>query len=128
VIVAVIAMRMMQASIDKIIQVVAMWNRLMTASRAMLMRRIVSTGAVLQGAAIRIGGCDFHHVFLNTALIHVLQVTVVEVIDVALMPNRDVTTVRPVDMVIGAVGMTRGGHASSFPEHKGSGPFVGTNG
>jgi hypothetical protein len=128
VIVAVIAMRMMQASIDKIIQVVAMWNRLMTASRAMLMRRIMSTGAVLQGAAIRIGGCDFHHVFLNTALIHVLQVTVVEVIDVALMPNRDVTTVRPVDMVIGAVGMTRGGHDSSFPEDKGSGPFVGTNG
>jgi uncharacterized membrane protein len=93
----------------------------MTAFRAMFMRRIMSAGAVLRGAAIRICGSDFDHVFLNTAVIHMLQVTVVEVIDVPLMPNRDVTTVRSVDVLIGAMGMVRGGHASSFPDYSDSG-------
>ena len=99
-----IAVLMVQASIDQIIHVVAMRDRLVTASRAVLMRRIVSAGAVLRRAAVGVRGSDFDHVFVDTAVIHMLQVTVVEVIDVALMPNRDMTAVRPVDVLIGATG------------------------
>lgn len=58
-----IAVRMVQASIDQIIHMVAMRNRRVTASWAMLMRRIVSAGGVLRRTVVRIRGSDFDHMF-----------------------------------------------------------------
>lgn len=123
-----IAVRMVQASINQIIHVVAMRNRLVTASWPMLMRRIVSAGAVLRRTVVRIRGCDFDHVFVDTGLIHMLEVTVVEVIDVALMPNRDMATVRRVDVLIGETGMISGGHVFSFPDYGECGRIVRVDG
>ena len=54
VVVAMIAMRVVKASIDQIISMVAVGNSLMAAARAMSIRLLVSRGAILCIAPIRI--------------------------------------------------------------------------
>jgi hypothetical protein len=66
-------------------------------------------------------------VFIDTAVIHMLQVTVVEVIDVSLVPNGDMTAVRPVDVPISATGTISGGHVFSFPDYGDMGLMVRAN-
>jgi hypothetical protein len=115
VVVAMIAMRMVQAPVDQIIHVVAMGDSLMAAARAMPMRRIMSTGAMLRRAAIGIRCRDFDDMLIDSAIMNVMQMAVVEIVDMAPMRNRDVTAARPMD-VIGVNRTIGGGHECSFPE------------
>jgi hypothetical protein len=111
VIVAMIAVRMVQVPTNQIIDVVSVGNRLVTTVGAMLMRRIMSTAVVLRRAAIRIRCSDCDHVFIGKTVMHMLQMAVVEIIDVALVPDRGMTTVRPVDVRrFGPTRMICGGH------------------
>jgi hypothetical protein len=98
VIIAMIAMRMVQVSINQIIDVVPMWNRLMTAARPMPMRRIMSATTVLWRTSIGIRCSYFDYVFIDTPVMHMMQMAVVEIIDVALMSNRDMTAAWTVDV------------------------------
>jgi hypothetical protein len=100
VIVAMIAVRMVQVSVDQIISVITVWNRLMTTAGAMSMRRLMVAASVLRRAAIRIRGSDFDHVFIDMTVVHMMQVAVVEIIDVAVMSNRGMTAARPVHVWI----------------------------
>jgi hypothetical protein len=93
-----IAMRMVQVSINQIIDVVPMWNRLMTAARPMPMRRIMSATTVLWRTSIGIRCSYFDYVFIDTPVMHMMQMAVVEIIDVALMSNRDMTAAWTVDV------------------------------
>ena len=72
VIVAVIAVRMVEASVDQVIKVVSMRNRLMATAWAMPMRLIMSGSAVLWIAPIGIGGASFNHVFINAPAFNML--------------------------------------------------------
>jgi hypothetical protein len=111
-----IAVWMVQMSIDQIIDVIAMWNRLMTTVEPMSMRRGMSAAAVVWRATIRIRRSKFDHVFIGLTVMHMMQMAVVEIIDVALMSNRGMTTARPVDMrMLGMTGMILGSHGLSFP-------------
>lgn len=105
------AVRMVQVSIDQIIDVAAMGNRLMTTAWAMAMRRIMAAAAMIGRAALRVLFCHLDHVFVGTTRMRMLEMAVVEVIDVAVMSNRDVTAAGPVN-----VRMIGGGHDS--------GPFL----
>jgi hypothetical protein len=100
-----IAVGMVQVSIDQIIDVAAMGNRLMTAARAMPMRRIMAAAAMIGRAALGIFFCHLDHVFIGATRMRMLEMAVVEVIDVAMMSNRDVTAAGPVN-----VRMIGGGH------------------
>jgi hypothetical protein len=95
-----IAVRMVQVSVDQIISVITVWNRLMTTAGAMSMRRLMVAASVLRRAAIRIRGSDFDHVFIDMTVVHMMQVAVVEIIDVAVMSNRGMTAARPVHVWI----------------------------
>jgi hypothetical protein len=101
-----IAMRMVQPPIDQIVNVVAMWNRLMAAAWAMPMVRFMSSGTVLWRAAIRIYRSYFNYVFVNMSLTNMMQVTVFDIINVVLVANRRMTTGGSVD-----VRMIGDGHA-----------------
>jgi hypothetical protein len=120
VVVAMIAMRMVQAPIDQIIHVVAMGDSLMAAARAMPMRRIMSAGAMLRRAAIGIRCRDFDDMLIDSAIMHMMQMAVVEIVDMAPMRDRDVTAARPMNVtgmdVIGANRTIGGGHECSFPD------------
>ena len=67
-IVAVIAVRMVQMPIDEVVDVVAVGHRFVSASRTMCMIGIVSRAPMLRCAVGRIGVTDFQHVFLNLSV------------------------------------------------------------
>ena len=104
-----VAMRMVQASIDQIINMVPVGNRLMAASWAMPMRLIMSGSAMLWIAPIRIGGANFNHVFIDAPAFNMVQMAMVEIINVTLMLNGNMAAARTMRMrLIG------GGHGSFF--------------
>jgi hypothetical protein len=76
-IIAMISMRMVQVSIDKIVDVVAVRNCLMTATGAMPVSWFMSASTVLRRATIGVPDCHFENVFLGTAILHMMQMTMV---------------------------------------------------
>ena len=77
VIVAMIAVRMVEASVDQVIKVVAMRNRLMAAAWTVAMRLIMSGSTMLWVAPIRIRVANFNHVFVSAPRFHMLQMALV---------------------------------------------------
>lgn len=108
-IVTINAVGMVQPSIDQIVNMVPMRDRFMATAGAMPMRRLMSACVVLGRATIRIRCGYFDHVFIDTTVMHMMQMALVEIIDVALVSNREMTTARPVD-----VRMVGRGHDTSF--------------
>lgn len=95
-IVAVIAVRVVQVAVDQVVDVVAMGNRFVTAPGTVDMARIVPCG-MLWRAAIRVGLADFERVlFHRTVRTLVVQVTVVEVVRVAVVVDSLMATFRAV--------------------------------
>ena len=82
----------------------------MTATRTMDMIGRM-TAALAMGAVIRVGGVDRQRVFIHVIAMHVVQVAVVEIVDVAVMLDGGVTAIRPVLMVVIRVMLfAAGGH------------------
>jgi hypothetical protein len=99
VIVTVIAMHVMQVSVDEIIDVVAMGHRLVSATGA-----VGVSGALRIGrAAHRVSGADSNNVLVDVISVHVMQVTVVQIIDMPVMSDGGMAAVRA--MLMGVVGM-----------------------
>jgi hypothetical protein len=98
VIIAMIAVGMMQASIDQIVDMIPMRHRLMTAAGPMPMLGIMSAGTMLWAAAIRIGVGHLDHVLIDTPVMRMMEMAMVQIIDVAVVANRNVATARPVDV------------------------------
>ncbi len=108
-VVAMIPMRVVQASIDQIINMVPMGNRVMAAARAVPMRLIMSGSAMLWVAPVGIGGANFNHVFISTPAFNMLQMSLIEKIHVPFMLNGDMPAPRTVH-----VRLIGGGHGLSF--------------
>ncbi len=90
-----IAMRVVQAFVDQIINVMPVWNRLMAAVWTIAMRRTVSGSAMVEIAPVRIGRANFDHVLISVPALNVLQAAAVEIIDVVFMLNGYVPAARP---------------------------------
>jgi hypothetical protein len=97
VIIAVIAVTVMQLAITEIIQVVSMWNLLVSLG---LVVTIARHGRARRG--IRAGDCN-NMVVVMIALWGV-QMTIVQIIDVPLVPDRKVTTLLAMDMLMAGTG------------------------
>jgi hypothetical protein len=101
-----VAMGMMQTSAHEVIDMIAMRHGFVPAGRAMLVR-----AARLRRALHGIGRIDRDDVLVDVILVHVMQMPVVKVIDVALMAYRRMPAVRA--MLVGMVRMMllgAGGH------------------
>jgi hypothetical protein len=70
----------------------------------------MSARPVLRGASIGVRFTHFHHVFLGMPVVHVLQVTMIEIINMILMLNRCVATAWAVDVETCASRLIGGGH------------------
>lgn len=91
-------MRMVQASIDNVVNVIPMRDCLVPASRAVNMARIMIAFAP-RGAPVRVGLRRRDHVLLDRPIFFlVVQVPIMNVIDVAIMLDRRMATPRPVLM------------------------------
>ena len=104
-VVAVIAVRVMQVTADPVVGVVAMWNRLVTAAGAVHMAGIVTAAAVIRGAAVGILAGDLDHVLVDMTLMRMMEVPVVQIVDVAAMAHGGVAASRA--MLVRVVVMLR---------------------
>lgn len=117
-VVAVAVVRVVQATVDEIVDVIAVWNGLVAAAGAMDV-----TGANgVRRAAHRVGGVDRNRVLVDVITVHVMQMTVMQIIDVALMAHSRVSASRT--MLVRMVGVVLFGtsrhHCLPFIEASGS--------
>ena len=101
-----IAVRMMQAPVHEVIDMVAMRNGFVSAIRPVRVR-----AAGLGSAVHGIGGVDGDDMLVDMILVHVVQVPVMQIIHMPLVANRDVSAVWAVPMaVIGVMRQVTRGH------------------
>jgi hypothetical protein len=121
VVIAMIAMRMMEASAHQVIDVIPVRHGFVTAGRAMLVR-----AARLRRALHGVGGIDRDGVLVDMVVVHVVQMPVVQVIDVAFMAHRRMPAVGT--MLVGMIGMmllgARSHDGGSFLPRSETGPGV----
>jgi hypothetical protein len=91
-VVTVVAMGMVEAAIDEVIDVIAMGHRLVSAAWAMMVAVPVGTDVRGSGAAIRVVRSHLEGVFLDRTIgILVMEMTVVQVVEVVAVADRGVT-------------------------------------
>ncbi len=83
-IIAMVAMRMMQTAIDEVINVVAVRHRLMTASGAVLVPLAADVWRAAHGVVIAYR----NDVLVNVIAMREFQVTVVQIVDVVAVADR----------------------------------------
>ncbi|HEY3822281.1 MAG TPA: hypothetical protein VGL81_34185 [Polyangiaceae bacterium] len=111
VVVAVRPVRVVQMATDEVIDVVAVGNGLVAAARSVLVVRGVLRADMPSRAIRLVGGADGEGVLVDVITVHVVKVTVVQKVLVAVVANADVTTTGRVPMSVIGVGLT--GHRSS---------------
>jgi len=79
------AVRVMQVSVDQIVDVIAMRHRLVPTAGTVLVPSLMPGALVLRRAAIGILGGNLDHMLIDMIAMHVMQVTVVQVIDMVAM-------------------------------------------
>ena len=103
VVVAMIAVRMLQMAADQVIDVVAVRHRFVPAAGPMHMTGAMAGTVVLRRAAVRIGGADGDHVLVDMVAMHVVQMAVVQEIDVPVVLDPGVSAVFAVDVLVAVV-------------------------
>ena len=93
-----ITMWMMKMSIYEVVDMITMRHSLVTATEAVYMIGIVSIAFVLRGTNIGIGFIDFKDVLIDMITVRVMKMTIVKIINVAIVNNRSMPTVFVVNM------------------------------
>ena len=111
-IVAMIAVRMMQMALDKIVGVLAMRHGWMTV-RAVNAPGLVALVPVRRHAMVRVSGADLDHVLIDAVAARAVQMPVMEIVDMLSVLDGDVSAARSmmVRMVFSAQ-VVVGGHQS----------------
>jgi hypothetical protein len=98
VIVAVAAVGMMEVVLDQVVDVVPVGHGLVTAPRAVLVIGVVAGAAVVRRAVGRVVGVHPEGVLVHVVGVHVMEVSIVQVVDVILVLDRGVATVGTVNV------------------------------
>jgi hypothetical protein len=110
VVVTMSAVRMMQVPGDKVVDVIAVRDGLVSAARAVDMALGVTSAAVRRRARGRIGRADLEDALVDVAIVPVVEVAIVEVVDVVAMADGEVAAVSAVDVIV----IRMGGVAHDF--------------
>jgi hypothetical protein len=113
VVVAVPGVRVMQVAGDEVVDVIAMRDRFVTATRAVDMALGVTIAAVRRRARGRIGRADLEDTLVDVAVMIVVEVAIVKVIDVVAMTDSEVAAVGAVDVIV--IRMSGVAHDFFFP-------------
>jgi hypothetical protein len=111
VVVAVIAVRVMQTSIDHVVNVLAMRYRLMSATSAVDMTRATGFGST----PLWVRGADRDQMLVHMIAVRVMQMTFMQIVDMPIVEHRRVAAVRA--MLVRMIRMMRlctGGHDGPF--------------
>jgi len=110
-IITVIAMRMVKVAVDEIVDVVTVWNGLVTATRSMNVTGIMSAAAMRRRAAIGILIAHRDHVLVDMITMQVMEVPIVEIVDMVAVTDRGMAASGTVSMImVRVVGKTATGH------------------
>ncbi|WON74240.1 hypothetical protein [Nitrosospira sp. Is2] len=99
-VIAMTIVRIMEMSIDQIINMVAMRYCLMPTARPMHMLRRVSGAFMLRRAVLRIGRGYANHMFVDMAFVRMMQMAVVQIIDMVIVHDPGVAALRPMRMIM----------------------------
>jgi hypothetical protein len=87
-IIAVVAVRVVQPAVNEIVDMIAMRNLFMSAVWTVRVRA-VNPRRALHG----ICRTDRYDMFVHMPLVHVVEMTIMKIVDMAIMPNRGVSAV-----------------------------------
>jgi hypothetical protein len=93
-----VAVRMMKATINQIVNMVAVWHGGMAAFGAVNMFRCAFVGRKSGCAFIRIGGINGNRVLVHVIVVRMMKMAVVKIVNVFFMPHRDVPASGAVDV------------------------------
>jgi hypothetical protein len=114
VIVAMVAMRVVQVPIDQIVDVIAMRHRLVTTPGAVLVGGVMPSATVVRRACRGVRGGDVDPVLVDMVTVLVMEVAVVQVVDVTVMTDSGVAAARTVYVGVIGVGRVRAGGHGAF--------------
>lgn len=100
VVIAMVAVRVMQMAVDQIADVVTMRDRFVSATRAVDMAGFMAAATMLRGAAIRIGFRDSDHMLIYMVAMRMVQVAIMQVVDMAVVTDGGVAAARSVLVVV----------------------------
>jgi hypothetical protein len=100
VIVAVAAVRMVQVPRDDVVDMIAVRNRLVSASLGVDVSLAVPRARVRGGTGGGVRRPDFERALVDVAFVRVMQVPVVQVVDVASVPDGGVAATGSVNVVV----------------------------
>jgi hypothetical protein len=99
-VVAVGIMRVVQVSTYDVVHVVAVRRAFMSAVRSMSMFGSVSFALMVGRAFVRVGITYRERVFIDVVLVHVMQVTIMEIIGMPVMTDSHVPATGSVRMIV----------------------------
>ncbi len=105
VIIAMVAVRMVEAAVDEVIDMVAVRNRLMPAAGPMDVPRLMTLVAIIRRALVRVSRAHFDDVLIDLVSVLMVEVAIVQVVDVITVLDREVTAVGAV--MVGMLGLDR---------------------
>ena len=113
-VVAMVAVRMVQVVGDAVVDVIAVRHRLVTAIRAVDMPGLVAAAAVVRRALIGVIARNLDHVLVDMIVMRVVEMALMQVVDVAGMAHGGVAATRPMTMgMVGVAGVGAGSHFQS---------------
>ncbi|MGF6696044.1 hypothetical protein OKW38_000655 [Paraburkholderia sp. MM5496-R1] len=111
-VVAMIAVRMVQVAVDQVVDVIAMRYRFVAACRPVDMSRLMT--AAVRSTLIRIFCAHLQPVFVHVIAMGMVQVAIVQIVSVIAMPDRSVSAVRTMLMVMmGMMRFVAGAHSGA---------------
>ena len=104
-IVAVVAVRMVQMASDEEVDVTSVRNPLVSTAFAVHVCRVMLVARVLGRAAVRVVRVDGERVLVDVVAVGMMQMPVVQVVGVALVQQRDMPAAGPMLVVVIGVGL-----------------------
>lgn len=99
-IVAVVAMRMMQVAVDEIVYVITMWNLRMAAIGPVNVSHRVAAAVMIRRTSIGIDRSHGQYTLINVVAMCVMQMAVVQIVNVAVVLDREMTTAGAVRVLV----------------------------
>lgn len=118
-IITVVAVREMQAAIDKITNVIAVGDGFMATPRTVNVTFFVTLAPVFRRAPYGVRVTDLDNVFIDVIFVHVVKVPIMEIVHMPVVPNGDMPAARTVLMVMSrvmGVGTFRHGNLRVLPQ------------
>ena len=99
-IVAVVTVRVVQVTVDQVVDVIAVRNGFMAAARPVLVALVVSAAVMPGGAVLRVHGIHVQLVLIHMIAVDMVQMPVMQVIRVAVVLDRGVPAAGAVLVVV----------------------------